>query len=88
MALRLAFGLVRTPLQELDVVIEGSVAHALSRRGRRLSVFLGLGDDSLRGTISGEYLAVAIPDPRYQVIMTACRFQERLLSCNGGGFAM
>lgn len=61
-ALRFVFGLVNTPLQALEVVIEGSVAQALSRRGRRLSVILGLGEDSLRGTISGEYLAVAISD--------------------------
>lgn len=55
------FGLVSTPLQALEVVIEGSVAHALSRRGRRRSALLGLGEDSLRVTISGEYLAAAIP---------------------------
>lgn len=61
-ALRLVLGLVNSPLQALEVVMEGSVAQALSKRGRRLSVFLGLGEDSLRGTTSGEYLAVAIPD--------------------------
>lgn len=63
-ALRLVLGLVSSALQALEVVMEGSVAQALSKRGRRLSVCLGLGDDSLRGTISGEYLTVAIPDAR------------------------
>lgn len=59
-ALRLVLGAVRTPLQALDVVMEGSVAQARSKRGRRLSAFLGLGDASLRDRLSGEYLAAAI----------------------------
>lgn len=47
MALRLELGLVSTPLHAFDVVMDGSVAQALSRRGRRLLLFLsGRGDES------------------------------------------
>lgn len=52
-ARRLELGLVMTPLQALDVVMDGSVAQARRRRGRRLLLLLrapcGLGDESLRG---------------------------------------
>ncbi|KAI1852370.1 hypothetical protein JX266_002548 [Neoarthrinium moseri] len=45
----LEFGLVNTPLQALDVVIDGSVAHALNRRGRRLLLLRSaLGEESRR----------------------------------------
>ncbi len=50
----LVFGAVKTPEHELEVVIDGSVAHALSSRGREgrrlLLLSLDLGEDSLRGT--------------------------------------
>lgn len=50
-ARRLVFGAVKTPEHEFDVVIDGSVAQALSsrgREGRRLLLSRGLGEDSLR----------------------------------------
>ena len=53
-ARRFVFVAVNTPEHELDVVIDGSVAHARTRRGREgrrlLLLFLGRDDDSLRGT--------------------------------------
>lgn len=81
-ALRLVLGLVSNALQALEVVMEGSVAQALSKRGRRLSVCLGLGEDSLRGTISGEYLAVAIPDAGMCVMDIWIVEGKGLLDCN------
>lgn len=51
-ARRFAFGAARTPEHEFDVVIEGSVAQALSKRGRegrRRLLSLDLDDDSLSG---------------------------------------
>lgn len=50
-ARRLVSGAVKTPVHEFDVVIDGSVAQALSsrgREGRRVLLSRGLGEHSLR----------------------------------------
>jgi len=61
-ALRLVLGVVTTPVHELDVVIEGSVAHALSSRGLRLLLLPGLGGESLpvARCESGETVAISM----------------------------
>ena len=85
-ARRFVFVAVSTPEHELDVVIDGSVAQALRSRGREgrrlLLLFLGLEEDSLRGTWpdSGDNVAIFFS---FALSLASCTFLVRIRSLAG-----